>query len=102
MKADEMVSLLPASFPSMIVISLAYLPSMNSLQLLHNPVSCRYNTWTRWGRVGERGQHALLGAGSIYDAQSQFEKKFKDKTGLKWADRAGDVKAGKCELQVIS
>jgi poly [ADP-ribose] polymerase len=73
------------------------LSSMNPAQLLHNPTSSQYHTWTRWGRVGERGQHALLGTGSIFDAQSQFEKKFKDKTGLKWADRAGEVKVGKCE-----
>lgn len=54
-----------------------------------------YKTWSRWGRVGERGQSALLGSGSLADALKQFEKKFKDKSGLKWEDRSSNPKAGK-------
>ncbi|MCJ1403491.1 hypothetical protein MMC11_006714 [Xylographa trunciseda] len=53
------------------------------------------HTWTRWGRVGERGQSALLGSGSHYDAFAQFEKKFKDKSGHKWSDRLDPPKKGK-------
>lgn len=52
-------------------------------------------TWTRWGRVGERGQSAYLGNGTLEDAIRHFEKKFKDKSGLKWADRRNDPKPGK-------
>ena len=52
-------------------------------------------TWTRWGRVGERGQNALLGDGSLADALRNFEKKFKDKSGLAWDDRGNKPKAGK-------
>ncbi|KAF1835861.1 PARP-domain-containing protein [Decorospora gaudefroyi] len=55
----------------------------------------RFQTWTRWGRVGERGQNAVLGCGTRWDAITHFEKKFKDKSGLKWADRGADPKAGK-------
>ena len=44
-------------------------------------------TWTRWGRVGESGQSAWLGEGDLGDAKKHFEKKFKDKTGLKWEER---------------
>tara|TARA_R110002003_G_scaffold107_4_gene8961 strand:- start:417 stop:1703 length:1287 start_codon:yes stop_codon:yes gene_type:complete len=54
-----------------------------------------YKTWTRWGRVGERGQSAILGGGSLSDALKNFEKKFKDKSGLKWDDRGEEPKAGK-------
>ncbi|KAH9869979.1 hypothetical protein J1614_006900 [Plenodomus biglobosus] len=54
-----------------------------------------FKTWTRWGRVGERGQSAMLGSGSIDDALKNFEKKFKDKSGLKWEDRGENPKAGK-------
>lgn len=45
--------------------------------------------------MGERGQSALLGGGSVDDALFSFEKKFKDKSGLKWADRAAQPKPGK-------
>lgn len=54
-----------------------------------------YRTWTRWGRVGERGQSAELGNGSFADALKHFDKKFKDKSGLKWDDRGAKPKAGK-------
>ncbi|KAL1581927.1 hypothetical protein WHR41_09215 [Cladosporium halotolerans] len=63
------------------------------LQLLEN--GSEYKTWTRWGRVGESGQHALLGAGGFDDALKNFEKKFRDKSGLKWADRGEKPKPGK-------
>ncbi|MCJ1286489.1 hypothetical protein MMC26_005835 [Xylographa opegraphella] len=54
-----------------------------------------YHTWTRWGRVGEHGQSALLGDGSYHDALTQFEKKFKDKSGHRWSDRLNPPKKGK-------
>lgn len=62
-------------------------------QLLTNGYD--FKTWTRWGRVGERGQSAVLGSGSFQDALSNFDKKFKDKTGLKWDDRGSDPKPKK-------
>ncbi|KAI9866275.1 MAG: hypothetical protein M1813_001397 [Trichoglossum hirsutum] len=46
-----------------------------------------YCTWTRWGRVGEHGQTALLGDGTLEVAMTQFEKKFKDKSGNQWVNR---------------
>ncbi|KAF2849085.1 PARP-domain-containing protein [Plenodomus tracheiphilus IPT5] len=54
-----------------------------------------FKTWTRWGRVGERGQSAMLGNGGVDDALKNFEKKFKDKSGLRWDDRGENPKAGK-------
>ncbi|KAF2019211.1 PARP-domain-containing protein [Aaosphaeria arxii CBS 175.79] len=65
------------------------------VQLLRHPASLDYKTWTRWGRVGDFGQKAVLGSGSLDDAMSNFEKKFKDKSGLAWSNRAADPKKGK-------
>ncbi|ROW09318.1 hypothetical protein VPNG_05860 [Cytospora leucostoma] len=54
-----------------------------------------FKTWTRWGRVGESGQSAILGDGTLQDAQAQFLKKFKDKTGLAWDRRTEDPRPKK-------
>lgn len=48
----------------------------------------KFYAWTRWGRVGETGQNALVGPTSFEGALKVFESKFKDKTSNKWADRA--------------
>ena len=45
--------------------------------------------------MGERGQSALLGDGSLDDARKQFAKKFKDKTGHTWENRLDPPKRGK-------
>ncbi|KAF9695564.1 hypothetical protein EKO04_006328 [Ascochyta lentis] len=65
------------------------------VQLLRSANGTDFHTWTRWGRVGEKGSFAMLGDGSLPDAIHNFEKKFKDKSGLKWADRGEDPKNGK-------
>lgn len=52
-------------------------------------------TWTRWGRVGERGSSKVLGVGTLADAKKQFEKKFRDKTGLVWVNRMEEPMPGK-------
>lgn len=65
------------------------------IQLICNSAGTDFLTWTRWGRVGERGQMAMLGNGSLDDAKKNFDKKFKDKSGLKWDDRGAMPKAGK-------
>ncbi|PNY19706.1 Poly [ADP-ribose] polymerase [Tolypocladium capitatum] len=64
------------------------------LQILRGP-SHAYKTWTRWGRVGEAGQNAILGDGSLGSAIKFFEKKFRDKSGLFWDNRGDDPKPGK-------
>lgn len=51
--------------------------------------------WTRWGRVGEKGQFKMLGTGDLDGAKREFEKKFKDKNGNAWANRDGPIKPGK-------
>ncbi|OOQ89951.1 putative poly(ADP)-ribose polymerase PARP [Penicillium brasilianum] len=57
------------------------------IQILTTADNKSFVAWTRWGRVGEHGQSACLGDGSLDDAKKYFEKKFKDKSGLAWKDR---------------
>ncbi|ETN40279.1 uncharacterized protein HMPREF1541_04555 [Cyphellophora europaea CBS 101466] len=54
-----------------------------------------YYTWTRWGRVGESGQKKLLGDSSLHEAITEFEKKFRDKTGNLWINRSAPSKPKK-------
>lgn len=65
------------------------------IQLLSDGSGTDFKTWTRWGRVGERGQSALLGGGGYDDALKQFNKKFKDKSSLAFASRNDPPKLGK-------
>ncbi|OCK89438.1 PARP-domain-containing protein [Cenococcum geophilum 1.58] len=65
------------------------------IQILRNPTNGDCKTWTRWGRVGEHGQSADLGDGTLHNALQLFDKKFKDKSGLRWTDRRNDPKPGK-------
>ena len=59
----------------------------------------KFYAWTRWGRVGEDGQNALLGNGTRADAEKCFKAKFRDKTHNAWEDRAKFVaKPGKYTL----
>ncbi|KAL2265907.1 hypothetical protein VTJ83DRAFT_5259 [Remersonia thermophila] len=64
------------------------------IQLLVD-ASGQYRTWTRWGRVGERGQTHVTTPSTLDSAMRVYEKKFKDKSGLSWTDRGKDPKAGK-------
>ncbi|KAI1386905.1 PARP-domain-containing protein [Hypoxylon trugodes] len=54
-----------------------------------------FRVWTRWGRVGERGQSKLIGNGTLENALREFDSKFKGKSGLSWADRTEPPKPGK-------
>lgn len=64
------------------------------IQVLYTTAD-KYLTWTRWGRVGERGQSAVLGGGMLDEAKRHFEKKFRDKSGLAWDRRTEDPRPGK-------
>jgi len=48
----------------------------------------KYYAWTRWGRVGEDGQNALIGPSDLAKALKAFQSKFRDKTKNAWEDRA--------------
>ncbi|KAL7963444.1 poly polymerase catalytic domain-containing protein [Trichoderma compactum] len=65
------------------------------VQVVFDAKANQYKTWTRWGRVGETGQSAILGNGTAADAIKNFEKKFKDKSGLAWDNRGDNPKPGK-------
>lgn len=67
------------------------------IQLLSN--AGKFYAWTRWGRVGETGQSALVGPVDLAKAQKTFEAKFKDKTSNKWDARANfEAAAGRYSL----
>ncbi|XP_052778309.1 protein mono-ADP-ribosyltransferase PARP3-like [Mya arenaria] len=55
------------------------------IQMLQNGTD--YYNWTRWGRVGESGANSMNLASTKDAAIKDFEKKFRDKTKNKWADR---------------
>ena len=55
------------------------------IQLLQSYSS--YVLFTRWGRVGEPGQHDKKFFHSLDDAQKEFKKKFSDKTKNRWENR---------------
>ncbi|KAL1740847.1 PARP-1-like protein [Schizophyllum fasciatum] len=67
------------------------------IQLLH-PIGNDSSCWlyTRWGRVGERGQSQLKGPWPPAQAVSEFKKQFKSKAAVAWEQRVGMVaKKGK-------
>ena len=55
----------------------------------------KYWVHTRWGRVGEYGQVKEMGPMDLEEALEEFNKKFKDKSGLDWEDRYEEAKKGK-------
>lgn len=68
------------------------------VQLLRNTSNPnQYATWTRWGRVGEKGQFKMVAGPGVdfYTAQREFHSKFKSKSGLNWEDRFSEPKNGK-------
>ena len=65
------------------------------VQLLVDSTGQNFSAWTRWGRVGEIGQSALLGDNSCETAKREFEKKFRSKSGLAWKNRLDPPKKGK-------
>lgn len=65
------------------------------IQLVETKTKTKYQTWTRWGRVGEPGAYSTLGDGTLASALSHFKKKFKNKSGLKWENRLDKPFVGK-------
>jgi poly [ADP-ribose] polymerase len=47
--------------------------------------SGKFAVWTRWGRVGEPGQNSCKQGLSLAAAQSEFAKKFREKTKNVWS-----------------
>ncbi len=59
------------------------------IQLIQHPGG--FTTFTCWGRVGENGQNSSDDFKNVDGAKSLFMKKFKDKTGNDWNNRANFV-----------
>ena len=57
------------------------------IQALQIDSGSPFYCWTRWGRVGERGQSSLAQCANAAAAKSAFEKKFREKTSNQWSDR---------------
>lgn len=68
------------------------------IQVLATPDG-KYHTWTHSGRTGEPGQTSLRGPSTKNEAVSLFEKKFREKTGLRWDKRSDYPKPGKVSDQ---
>jgi predicted DNA-binding WGR domain protein len=57
------------------------------MQVLHDQTKDMYVLWTRWGRVGDSGQHQKTPFPTADEAVNEFEKIFKSKTGNEWQER---------------
>ena len=56
------------------------------IQLLHNTAQDIYIVWTRWGRIGDDGQSQKTPFKTLLEAQKEFHKVFRQKTGNDWKD----------------
>lgn len=69
------------------------------MQVLHDQTKDMYVLWTRWGRVGDSGQHQKTPFPTADEAVNEFEKIFKSKTGNEWQERHNfEKKQGKYRL----
>jgi len=67
------------------------------IQLLQDDTG--WALWTRWGRVGARGQSSLKRSKNYENGIKAFEKKFRDKTRNQWHERDNFVKVkGKYDI----
>lgn len=71
------------------------------LQLLHpKGDASQVSLFTRWGRVGENGASQTKGPFPASEAEKNFAKQFKSKTGADYAKRTTMVpKAGSCHRE---
>ncbi|KAI0143708.1 PARP-domain-containing protein [Xylariaceae sp. FL1272] len=65
------------------------------LQLLVDDKEGKYYAHARWGRVGETGQVKTVSFDDLESAETEYDKRFKSKTGLKWDERGNDAKDNK-------
>ncbi|XP_073144779.1 poly [ADP-ribose] polymerase 2 isoform X2 [Henckelia pumila] len=67
------------------------------IQVLESDAASQFMVYSRWGRVGVKGQDKLSGPyNSQLTAISEFEKKFLDKTKNYWSNRKDFVHHQKC------
>lgn len=54
------------------------------MQLIYDKVKDMYVLFTRWGRIGSIGQYQLTPFPSLLEADAEFKKVFRQKTGNAW------------------
>lgn len=64
---------------------------MLTLQLVRQKGKDMYILFTRWGRIGDRGQFQHTPFASMEEAEKEFRKVYREKSGNHWADRNGYV-----------
>lgn len=57
------------------------------MQLVRDVAQEVYIVWTRWGRVGDTGQYQRTPFAMQGEAATEFEKIFRSKAGVAWAER---------------
>eukprot|EP00743_Colponemidia_sp_Colp-15_P005554 GILK01005975.1.p1 GENE.GILK01005975.1~~GILK01005975.1.p1 ORF type:complete len:563 (+),score=114.38 GILK01005975.1:1076-2764(+) len=65
------------------------------MQVIRDVRKDLYILWTRWGRIGDQGNHQRTPFNSQDDATKEFEKVFKSKTGNLWENRDQFIKQHK-------
>ncbi|KAK2667900.1 BRCT domain [Fusarium oxysporum f. sp. vasinfectum] len=65
------------------------------IKVVKDSGASKFQTLTRFGRNGKIWVERSLGDGSVDDAVNKFRGTFKDKTGLDWENRNGQVQDGK-------
>jgi len=65
------------------------------MQLLHETNRDLYIVYTRWGRIGDTGMFQKTPFGTKEEAEIEFCKIFKSKTGNEWSNRNSFVKVKK-------
>lgn len=54
------------------------------LQLIYDKVKNMYVLFTRWGRIGQVGQYQLTPFPTLIEADAEFKKVFRQKSGNAW------------------
>eukprot|EP00347_Sterkiella_histriomuscorum_P000305 403376393 len=55
-----------------------------TIQLIFDPIKNMYILWTRWGRIACEGQYQRTPFSIFEDANKEFKKVYKQKTGTNW------------------
>jgi len=73
------------SLSHLVMSSCCYiLLAMLLLQIVHQKGKDLYILFTRWGRIGDRGQHQQTPFPTFDEARKEFRKVFRAKSGNDW------------------
>lgn len=68
------------------------------MQVVHNTSAGLYVLLTRWGRIGDQGQHQMTPFSAEKDAIAEFKSIYKSKSGNLWESEKFENKPGKYRL----